>query len=32
MFFGPEANNADFMYLITWVLNEMYGRKDNEAK
>lgn len=32
MFSGPEVNNADFMCLITLVLNEMYGRKDNEAK
>lgn len=32
VFSGPEVNNADFMYLITVVLNEMYGRKDNEAK
>lgn len=32
MFSGPEVNNADFMYLITLVLNEMYGTKDNEAK
>ena len=30
--FWARNNSADFMYLITLMLNEMDGRKDNEAK